>query len=456
MFKKIEIWILYLVLVLVFISYIIFGALVRRELLGGGFIPILTPISKVALFLAEIPSNIKNMNDVDIIKPNIAFENRFGKKSGFIGKTLDVSSYFLLSKYNGDLKEHIVELVDLTSFNIMHQWNPNINEILKEVDYGNEIWKNLKIDRTDFRSKIWHPLFENDGSIIFHIDHSPLIKINSNNDLVWILDDIPYHHSIEKDHENNIWVCGRYFPNKIDEKYVSNEIEDFLNDKEYYDDGIRKISSNGEILFDKSISEIFIENGMESLIFGRGMFFKDPIHLNDIQPVLENGEFWKQGDVFLSLRNQSMIMLYRPSNNKIIWYDRGPFSEQHDIDILDNNKISIFDNNAKRFFNGREVDSTNNVFVYDFENDNYNKFMYKGITDLDLRTKSEGRSEILPNGNLYVEESNYGRSVLFDNYNKPIWVHYNRYGDDLFKVCWSRIIYDSYEVELIKKFLESK
>ena len=56
--KKIEIWILYLTLVLVLISYIIFGSMIRREVLGGKYIPLVSQISKVALFIAEIPSTL--------------------------------------------------------------------------------------------------------------------------------------------------------------------------------------------------------------------------------------------------------------------------------------------------------------------------------------------------------------------------------------------------------------
>ena len=46
--------------------------------------------------------------------------------------------------------------------------------------------------------------------------------------------------------------------------------------------------------------EIFIENGLEYLLFSTGSweFNSDPIHLNDIQPVDFDGEFWQKGDVF--------------------------------------------------------------------------------------------------------------------------------------------------------------
>ena len=59
MFKKIEIWILYLVVFLGIPITIGFGILVRQEMVGktklGG-------ISKTALFLAELPVNIKSIS----------------------------------------------------------------------------------------------------------------------------------------------------------------------------------------------------------------------------------------------------------------------------------------------------------------------------------------------------------------------------------------------------------
>ena len=58
MFKKIEIWILYLVVLLGIPVTIGFGSVVRHEILGGTK---LGRISKTALFFAEIPENIKKI-----------------------------------------------------------------------------------------------------------------------------------------------------------------------------------------------------------------------------------------------------------------------------------------------------------------------------------------------------------------------------------------------------------
>ena len=56
MFKKIEIWILYLFILLSLIGTVLFGFLVRQETVGYTKLGV---ISKTALFLAEIPVNVK-------------------------------------------------------------------------------------------------------------------------------------------------------------------------------------------------------------------------------------------------------------------------------------------------------------------------------------------------------------------------------------------------------------
>ena len=138
-----------------------------------------------------------------------------------------------------------------------------------------------------------------------------------------------------------------------------------------------KLTSDGQILFQKSVSEILIDNGLEYLLFSVGDhgFTKDPIHLNDIQPVDFNGKFWNKGDVFLSLRHQSMVLLYRPLTNKIIWKGTGPFFHQHDVDILNEHKISVFNNNSKDFADGNVVDGNNEVIIYDFKKNEYSTFI---------------------------------------------------------------------------------
>ena len=90
MFKKIEIWILYLVVLFGLLFAIAFGVLVRQELVGSikaGW------ISKTALTLAEIPVNLKKIIGDDLIT-----EDRFPNLDDFNGTPNLEESYLLLSR----------------------------------------------------------------------------------------------------------------------------------------------------------------------------------------------------------------------------------------------------------------------------------------------------------------------------------------------------------------------
>jgi len=198
---------------------------------------------------------------------------------------------------------------------------------------------------------------------------------------------------------------------------------------------------------------------MEYLLFsvGDNLFNLDPIHLNDIKPVNFDGEFWQKGDVFLSLRNQSMVLLYRPETNEIIWKGVGPFFHQHDVDILDNDRISIFNNNSKNFVVGDVVDGYNQVIIYDFKINEYSLYLPESLIKNEVRTITQGRSQILTNGDLFIGETNYGRTLYFNPDGSLRWTHVNRADDgNVYMVGWSRILYTNKDVQTVNDFLTKR
>ena len=446
MFKKIEIWILYLAMLIGILFAVGFGVLVRQELVGSikaGW------VSEIALNLAEIPVNLKQ-----IYASDLKVEDRFPTLDGFNGTSNLEESYLLLSRYDGDLQEGVVELVDLTNFEILHTWNPDIdafNDLVKKVDE----FKYLERDSNNQRKILQHPKLTKEGGLLFGQD-SPLQKIDACSRLVFQNTHDRFHHSIENDIDGNIWVPSSIYPQSLPPEKVGRVIG---VDDGYFDDAIVKLTPEGEILFEKSVSQIFIDSGLEYLLFSVGdrYFDKNPIHLNDIQPVNIDGEFWKKGDVFLSLRHQSMILLYRPSTNEIIWKGVGPFFHQHDVDILDEHRISIFNNNSKDFVDADIVDGHNEVIIYDFNTNEYSSYLKDSFVINDVRTITEGRGQILPNGGLFIEESNYGRT-LFSNADGSLrWAHVNRADDGfVYNVGWSRILYTQEDIQMVNNLLKNK
>ena len=442
---KIELWVLCLVLVLFFVVLMGFGSLVVHKLLApSNKFPV---ISGIAYFISEVPSNLR-----DIIKGksknDLKLEDRFPSLSGFQGETLDDEAFLLLSRYNGDLEKSIVELVDLKSFEVIKTWQPDINEINAQVDTSLPEFEYLHRDKYARRYNIRHPFLTKDGGLIFQND-SPLVKIDKNSQLVWQNQTDIFHHSVEQDHEGNLWVPTTIYPYQADNKYVGYDLK-------YKDDGITKVSLDGEILFQKSITELFIENKLKYLLFPFiDVKSNDPIHLNDIQPVLTDGPYWKRGDVFLSLRGLSMILLYRPSTNKIIWKELGLSAAQHDVDILDDHRISIFNNNSYLAYNGRQIDGNNEVIVYDFNTESSSKYFDKSLKEYDVRTINQGLSQIFENGELFIEEQNFGRLLYFNKDASIRWQYVNRADNgNVYFLCWSRILHKPEDIKKVHNILK--
>ena len=456
MFKKIEIWILYVVILLSILFSFGFGVLVRQEIVGDtklGKIDI-SFLSKPAAYLAGLPAKTLKQ----LLKPNSNRvndpwdENRyFYNQYGFDGTNNSFESYILLCRYDGYINEGVVELIDLTNFEVLHTWNPDIDAFNDMVDQVDE-FKYLNRDHNNSRAIPGSPYLMKDGNLLF----GQIRIINECSKLVFQNTHDFFHHSIELDKEGNIWAPSYIYPQSLPVEKVGRDV---VFDNGYFDDGIVKLNSNGRLLFEKSVSQIFIDNGLEYLLFAHGEDYEeDPIHLNDIQPVNFDGDFWKKGDVFLSLRNQSMIILFRPSTNQIIWKGTGPFLRQHDVNILDENRISIFNNRSINVFKDVNIiDSNNEVIVYNFKKDKYISYLKDSLAENDVRTITGGRSKILPNGDLLVEETNSSKILYFNADGSLRWTYLNRAENgNVYAVGWSRILYNQKDILTVKEFLKSR
>jgi hypothetical protein len=392
---------------------------------------------EAVLFLSSIVT--KALNFYSITKPLIINDN-FHLKNGlnYSKNYLLSKDYLLVSVWDDKISQSIVKLGRIYDGKELHRWTPDIDEIIKQFNSINIYGTDNNLFKSGFR--LGHPFLMNDGSLIigFLGIGGGIFKINNNSKFSWI-NTYPSHHSIEQDSEGNFWICG----------YNSSSI----NSDKYHiqDDAIQKISAvDGKILFEKSVFEILLENG-----YGRGVFFINPqisvnltyldySHLNEVQPVLEDSRFWKKGDLFISLRHQNLVFLYRPTTNKIIWSQNGPWLRQHSVSIIDSTRIGIFGNNVLDALfpneNDRFIDGNNREYVYDFATNKVTTPYDEFFKSSKIRTFLEGRARILPNGEIFVEETNKGR-LLYGNQKEEIWSYIEKIGEDKVSMFnWCRYI----------------
>lgn len=428
---------------------IAFGVLVRQELVGSTKFG---AISGTALWLAEIPMQLKRMSELQH-DSHIFHHNRFPDQSGFEGTGNDYESYMLLSRFDGDLNQGIVELIDLQNFETLHIWNPDIDAFNKAIPAVNE-FKRLSIDNADHRSYMMHPLLTHGGALIFQ-RVSPLIKIDKCSNLIFQNSTDLFHHSLEEDADGNFWGSTHLYPQSFPEEKVG---RDTPSDGGFLDDAIVKVSPTGEILEQMSISRIMIKHGMENQLYmieERGLK-NDPIHVNDVQPVNSDSQFWRKGDLFISLAHQGMVFLYRPSTEEIVWKTSENLFQQHDVNILDDHRISIFNNNHVYLYDGTNVvEGTNELMIYDFLTKNSYPYLNEAFIREDIRTVTQGRGEILANGDVFIEETDYSRTLMLDENGNVKWSHVNRASDGrVYRVGWSRLLYTQRDLGLVRELLQ--
>ncbi len=358
------------------------------------------------------------------------------KISGFKlrDKTFHDSGYLLISRYSKKHGQTIIELFSIGEREILHTWVPPLADIFRQTtDFTDN-------PNTTKKYRAQHPLLLKDGGLVFTSGEGPMARINSCGELVWTINR-QFHHSIEMDH------LGRIVSPIIVKKINPNVMLPMR------DDGFAIVSMAGDIIKEYSIANILLKNGYRGLIYGVGKFEKDRIHLNDVQPIVRNFVGASIGDLALSSRHLSSVFLFQPHTGKIKWLKTGPWLNQHDINPLGDGTYSIFGNDNVRQNDRRPVfvePNQSNVYIFNPLKNIIARPFHKVMAKQQVSTWTAGRSKILANGDVYIEETDRSRLLRISS-NKVRWEYVNAISrDTVGGVHWSRYIADS-EIDLTWK-----
>lgn len=245
----------------------------------------------------------------------------------------------------------------------------------KIFENGNQIFENgILSDQPIFfiDSKKHYILSRRDGNIIKQ-------EINENAlRTVWEIS-VPYlHHEIFVDDDGYIY-SPTYFPIKDGEnsEIVKRLARILAKDNSppygktgdnYRDDGVIVISPEGKIVHQLGLTDLFETNDLLYLLYAFGLE-TDPFHLNSVYPAkMDNGAI-KKGDLLISLRHKSILMIYRPSSLKVIWHQVGPWLNQHSAKFDEKGNIYVFDNNIIETHYSRTRENNgeleNRILVFD-------------------------------------------------------------------------------------------
>ena len=314
------------------------------------------------------------------------------------------SDVIVLASYSDTTRLRSIVLLNLRNDSILYKWTvKNPYKVHKRIE---------------------NPLLFPKKSLVFSFHDKPsLRRIDSLSHVIWKQDSIFPHHSMNPDKNGDIWLCTHQPVYYATGMYKLNGRSVFYND-----DYITKVDAEtGRIMFHKSVTEILRENNLSSYIL-KSSNIKDPYHINDVEPALKSTRYYRQGDLFISSRNLSIIMHYRPSTNKVIKIIEGPFTSQHDVDLLNDSTLVIFNNN---FYNlgilgSKEPpkdssrlefagDFYSNIVRYDFCNDSLSFIGDSIFRENNIFTGTEGLVDFIDPSTYFVEEQNSGLLWIIKN-----------------------------------------
>ena len=434
-----------LVIFLSFLGAMGFGAIVKYHYDGGKKFKFL---QNTVILISSVPhfaNKIISTGSLNLNKPPVLKKHKHKKKFEEFNIT-GRNAILVLPRYDHSISRSVVDIIDLNDFKTIHTYKHDIDFMNDQVTNTKE-FPRLRLDNSKLRFIYQHPLIFEDGSLISMNDDGPAFKIDFCSKLQWINDEEIFHHSLMIDHESNIWTGGLMNPKSFYVKKYSLE--------NYLDDSIIKMNTDGKILYNKSITEILIENNIiaENFALNTSLsYYYNPIHLNDIEPALSDTKFWKKGDLFISVRQQNAIIHFRPDTNKVINYITGQFTRQHDVDIISDKEISIFNNN-----NSIVNNEHSEVVIYNFETKKFKKLFNDQLKKNDFKTDSGGLSHLFNDGALMVEEQNHGRLILFNNRGDKEWEFINKdKNGKIGFIDWSRVIENKIFIEKYKSLVKNK
>jgi len=291
-------------------------------------------------------------------------------------------------------------------------------------------------------------VFPNKDLVYFLTDKSGLRRIDSTGNYLWKQDKILAHHGLNIDSAGHFWVCSKELPKgSATAKYQ-------LNGRLIYydDDCITRIDANtGDILFHRSLTEILKSNRLENYLL-QAVTVKDPLHLNDIQPALKTNKYFREGDLFISIKQSSMILHYRPQTDKVLQVIEGPFSAQHDIDFYNDSTLTIFNNNSyPRWIKDSKAkpkmevvnagDFCSNIVKYNLASKEFSFIGEALFKENKIFTTTEGLHEFINDSTYFVEEQNVGFYWVIQN---DQVIYKNQIKSDLEGYChlpnWARIV----------------
>ena len=263
-----------------------------------------------------------------------------------------------------------------------------------------------------------------DKGLVFNFENCGMLKMDYEGNVLWRVP-VATGHCVYP-YRGYYWACA------IIDSDVMRQAP-FQPGK--YEPQIIKVDDNGKIVRKIGMVDLLLKNGLNGLVCARGRLDAkndgsiqgDFLHLNNVEVFPDDMEegFFKHGDIMVSMRNISTIVVFDPETEKIKFRVTGTVNHQHDPDFVDGNTITVFDNNPYSF-NGEMLHSR---IVEIKAPGGEQRVVFKGTADTPFYTNIMGMHQHLPNGDILITESKGGRAIEISPQGEIVWEFRNTVED---------------------------
>lgn len=397
------------------VTSITFSAWATQHAINGG--PRFTKTIRTAILeISRFPSNLKSV--VGLLRnylPPKGDVNKYKCLDRLVVKDESLSGGVIISALNsnGFHQVMMLNLASKTGCVIFENKNLRNLTVYSDVLPNSESRRQSAIQS---RNRVWHPNLSKTGLLVYCIPWNDLVAVDlKTGSEKWRVRGA-FHHSIEVDDDGDYWVCGAAEPTQIS----NGETSIMLNTLFFEDQIIAKISKDGKIIKSLSVSSLLVKSGLEYLLFGAAnpLTNFDPIHLNQISPILRDSGVFKKGQILISLRNISTVVLLDPETEKVCWHKIGPWMNQHSVVPIGPSVFSILDNHS--FASGNYwIDSgwKSKVILHDINLGTSKETVLTEYLSENLKIPIEGRVLPMADGGWILEDCYYGTLIVIKNGN---------------------------------------
>ncbi len=269
------------------------------------------------------------------------------------------------------------------------------------------------------------------GDLLAIFEYTGIVRINAASGLVWARQGWN-HHDMFVDDDEKIYVLGRdvdvtgHFAAVF---YHEDSLppQRYVNGRWVYDENVTVYGRRGMLLDRYSLVEC-LQNSPYAFLLDRVDEFdeKEPVdllHSNTIEIMdgrfEKRSEYFKKGNLLTSFRNLSTIAIIDPELRQVVWAMSDAWMFQHDPRIVKNGRMLVFDNYYRGFSLADSPPFSRVVEFNPFTRDVY--WSYEGDSTQPFFSSLMGANQPLPNGNVLITESDFGRVFEVTRDGEIVW-----------------------------------